>query len=63
MIYVIFIIFLQITELQKDWVKVAMATMEKVLTNPDKETAEADKGCTGRLQKLVRFLYLSTGHI
>ena len=42
-IYVIFIIFLQITELQKDWVKVAMATIEKVLANPDKETAELIK--------------------
>ena len=43
MIYVIFIIFLQITELQKDQVKVAMATIEKVLANPDKETAELIK--------------------
>ena len=42
-IYVIFIIFLQITELQKDPVKVVMATIEKVLANPDKETAELIK--------------------
>ena len=42
-IYVIFIISLQITELQKDQVKVAMATIEKVLANPDKETAELIK--------------------
>ena len=42
-IYVIFIISLQITELQKDWVKVAMATIEKVLANPEKETTELIK--------------------
>ena len=36
MIYVIFIIFWQITELQKDRVKVATAMTENVLANPDK---------------------------
>ena len=40
MIYVIFIIFWQITELQKDRVKVVTAMIENVLANPDKETAE-----------------------
>ena len=39
-IYVIFTISLQITELQKDRVKVATAMIEKVLANPDKETTE-----------------------
>ena len=42
-ISVIFIIFLQIMELQKDRVKVATATIENVLANPDKETAELIK--------------------
>ena len=42
-IYVIFIIFLQITELQKDQVKVATATIEDVLANPDKETTKLIK--------------------
>ena len=41
--YVIFTIFLQITELQKDWVNIAAARIEKVLANPDKETAELIK--------------------
>ena len=40
MIYVIFIIFLQITELQKDRVKVATAMIENILANPDKETTK-----------------------
>ena len=40
---VIFIIFLWITELQKDQVKVVTATIENVLANPDKETAELMK--------------------
>ena len=39
-IYVIFIIFLQIVELQKDRVKVATAMIENVLSNPDKETPQ-----------------------
>ena len=41
--YVIFTIFLQITELQKDWVNIAAAMIKKVLANPDKETAELMK--------------------
>ena len=41
--YVIFTIFLQITELQKDQVNIAAAMIEKVLANPDKETAELIK--------------------
>ena len=41
--YVIFIIFLQITEVQKDWVNIATAMIEKVLANPDKETAKLIK--------------------
>ena len=38
--YVIFTIFLQITELQKDQVNIATALIEKVLDNPDKEIAK-----------------------
>ena len=41
--YVIFTIFLQITELQKDWVNIAAAMIKKVLANPDKETADLIK--------------------
>ena len=41
--YVLFNFFLQITELQKDRVKVATASIEKVLANPDKETAKLIK--------------------
>ena len=41
--YVIFTIFLQITELQNDWVNIATGTIEKVLANPDKETTELIK--------------------
>ena len=33
-------VFLQITELQKDRVKVASAMIKNVLANPDKETAK-----------------------
>ena len=33
-------VFLHTTELQKDRVKVASATIESVLANPDKETAK-----------------------
>ena len=40
---VIFVIFLQVTELQEDQVKVATATVENVLASPDKETAELIK--------------------
>ena len=41
--YVVFTIFLQITELQKDWVNIATAMIKKVLANPDKETAKLIK--------------------
>ena len=43
MSYVVFTIFLQITELQKDKVNIATAMIKKVLANPDKETAELIK--------------------
>ena len=33
----------QVTELNKDRVKMAMATIQKVMDNPDKETAELIK--------------------
>ena len=34
---------LQVTELQRDCVKVASATIQNVLANPDKETADLIK--------------------
>ena len=37
---VFIMVFLQITELQKDRVKIASATIENVLANPDKETTK-----------------------
>ena len=43
MTYVVFTIFLQITELHKDQVNIAIATIKKVLANPDKETAKLIK--------------------
>ena len=51
-------VFLQITELQKDRVKVASGMIENVLANPDKETAELI-----RTAQEDYFLYLSMGHI
>ena len=43
MTYVIFTIFLQTTELQKDWVYIATAMIKKVLANPEKETTNLIK--------------------
>ena len=62
-IYVIFTISLQITELQKDRVKVGMAMIEKVLANLDKETTELIRAAQEDYESEYVFLYLSMGHI
>ena len=59
MIYVIFIIFWQITTLQRDQVKVATAMIENVLANPDKETPKLIKAAQEDYESEYFFLYSS----
>ena len=54
---------LQVTDLQRDWVNVASTTIQEVLANPDKETAELIKVAQEDYESEYSFSYLSTWYL